>query len=233
MGRPITHGMSKTGTFSSWAAMKTRCSNPNNSRYKIYGGKGIRVCKRWLTFDNFYIDMGDRPKGKSIDRIDNSKNYEPNNCRWATPKEQAINRTSTVLITFNGKTLSQADWAKRIGINVFALKRRIASGWDIEDALTLPRQPVNRSRKAKKKNCICKECGNAFVVPEYVEQRRGAVYCSKLCYQNHNATLLTFGNKTLGIQEWSKQTGISASTLRARIFNYGWTVERAISTPIR
>jgi hypothetical protein len=72
--------------------MLQRCLNPNNAAYRFYGGRGIRVCKRWLIFENFYADMGDPPPGKSINRIDNDGNYEPGNCEWATPSMQAANR---------------------------------------------------------------------------------------------------------------------------------------------
>lgn len=79
-------------TYKSWAGMLTRCRNSKQRGYHNYGGRGITVCKRWLTFTNFLADMGERPLGTSLDRIDNDGNYEPNNCRWATTKEQSINK---------------------------------------------------------------------------------------------------------------------------------------------
>lgn len=86
------HGMSKTPTYKSWEMMIQRCTNPNFDSYEYYGGRGIKVCKKWLDFRNFYADMGDKPEGKSLDRIDVNKNYEINNCKWSTQSEQLINR---------------------------------------------------------------------------------------------------------------------------------------------
>ena len=88
-----SHGLRKTKEYQIWSSMMTRCSNKKTKCYKNYGGRGIKVCKRWLKFENFYNDMGCRPSNKhSIDRVNNDGNYEPSNCRWATIKQQANNR---------------------------------------------------------------------------------------------------------------------------------------------
>lgn len=87
--------------------MRTRCTNPNFIGWELYGGRGITVCERWNSFDNFAADMGERPPGTSLDRIDNDGNYEPGNCRWATPAQQRENQRERVLI--NGGTCSEPD----------------------------------------------------------------------------------------------------------------------------
>lgn len=94
----VTHGLTKSGTYSSWTAMHQRCKNPASKPYKKYGAAGITVCDRWVKFENFLADMGERPPGHSIDRFpDRNGNYEPTNCRWATIIQQARNKDRTLL----------------------------------------------------------------------------------------------------------------------------------------
>lgn len=88
----VTHGKTDTPTYYTWSAMIQRCGNPKNPSYCWYGARGIKVCRRWLKFENFLADMGEKPSGTSIDRVNNNKGYSPGNCRWATPKEQTNNQ---------------------------------------------------------------------------------------------------------------------------------------------
>lgn len=126
--------------YSRWKGMLQRCSDPNSIHYSMYGGRGISVCSRWLGADgfwNFVSDVGEKPfAGASIDRIDPNGNYEPSNCRWATPKEQGGNTRSNRLMTLDGVTKTMSDWSRDIGINLQTLSNRVSSGWSDSDALS-------------------------------------------------------------------------------------------------
>lgn len=120
--------------------MKQRCTNPNAPDYANYGGRGIVVCERWLkSFDAFYADLGERPDGTSLERIDNNGAYEPTNCKWATAKEQQHNKRNSPSIVYKGKKVSLANLAVEHGLPITALKWRINNGWSIQRALDTPK----------------------------------------------------------------------------------------------
>lgn len=108
-------------TLTSWASMIGRVTNPNSIGWNRYGGRGIKVCERWKTFENFLADMGERPAGTSIDRIDNNGDYEPGNCRWGTRQEQAENTSSAIMVTLNGEQMSMSRAARVLGIDPSSL----------------------------------------------------------------------------------------------------------------
>lgn len=132
------HRMTKTPTHNSWRGMIERCSNPKNSHFPRYGGRGISVSSTWKKFENFFADMGLRPPGHSLDRINNDLGYFKENCRWAAPKDQSRNTSRSVKISFQGSTKCLADWATDIGITPSALSVRIKR-WGIERAMTTPK----------------------------------------------------------------------------------------------
>lgn len=142
-GRPPTHGLTRTTTYTIWRGMKRRCSDPKAKDYNRYGGKGILICERWKdSFENFLHDMGERPsKNHTLDRIDSAGNYEPTNCRWATWKEQQNNRCNNLRIEFNGVTKTTAEWTAELGFSRLLINDRLGRGWSIKDALsTVPRR---------------------------------------------------------------------------------------------
>ena len=133
-----THGKTRTPIYNCWLNMKKRCMDKNNPRYVDYGGRGISFCERWNTFENFYEDMGERPEGMTLDRIDNEQSYSKENCKWSSYKEQNNNRRSTKFITIDGQTKSMKDWCRYRGLNYYVVRSRIRIGWSPLKALTTP-----------------------------------------------------------------------------------------------
>jgi len=137
----IKHGHNRkekrSRTYQTWRDMLGRCRNKNHRGYKRYGGRGILVCDSWIgSFEAFLSDMGERPEGKTIDRIETDGNYEPSNCKWSTPKEQANNMSRNRYLEFNGERLTVSQWADKQGISYNTLIARIRRGWAVERALT-------------------------------------------------------------------------------------------------
>lgn len=125
--------------YSTWSAMKSRCYNKNHIHYNAYGGRGIKVCERWLGkdgFEHFYKDMFPKPDGATLDRIDNDADYCPENCRWSNKVEQANNTRRNKIIEYNGESMTAAQWARKIGIPYRTLLTRLRRGMPLRKALS-------------------------------------------------------------------------------------------------
>jgi hypothetical protein len=123
-----------TPTYRTWAFMIQRCTNPNRKDWKHYGGRGIRVCDRWKKFENFLADMGERPDGMTLDRIDNDDDYAPGNCHWIPAKDQPKKRRHG-LITYQGRTMMPREWAEELGLPVELISQRKGRGCSPEQIL--------------------------------------------------------------------------------------------------
>lgn len=143
-----THGLASTPEFRIWKDMRRRCSNHQRADYPRYGGRGITVCERWSSFENFMADMGPRPSSThSIDRKDNDLGYSPDNCYWATDEEQRRNKRETHLLTYKNQTLCLVDWAKILAISRQTIRTRLKMGWSFEKIVETP--PRSKSHKIK------------------------------------------------------------------------------------
>lgn len=146
---PLAHGHSRRATkvsttYKSWQNMLARCNNPNVRSFKDYGGRGITICAGWYCFENFLADMGERPAGMTLERIDNAGNYEPGNCRWASRSEQNRNTRTNSIVVFQGRRITQAEFAAEIGISQSTVSYRLRNGWTPEQVATTKPHPGNR-----------------------------------------------------------------------------------------
>ena len=205
------HGMSHTKEYGCWRALKNRCTNPENSQYKDYGGRGITICERWMDFVNFYEDMGKSPEGYEIDRIDNDKGYCKENCRWTTKKENARNRRSTKQHSTHKGSLVQQELIDQIGWNKDQFRwflKRYGITWILENFKngTLPlktNQPVDKDeligktigkwtvlefvcyKKSDGNRYLCRcECGLEKEVVGYYLRSGKSTQCRKCAYRN-------------------------------------------------
>ena len=131
-------------TYKSWAEMRQRCNNKTHHVYHYYGGRGISICKRWDSFELFLLDMGNRPKGKTLDRIDVNGNYEPSNCRWASTMEQGANKRNNRIMFIDGVKMHMSEVARVYGLKVSTVHRRLKLGWSDEDAAKVSLNSVRK-----------------------------------------------------------------------------------------
>lgn len=137
--RFVTHGLSGTAEHSVWKGMLRRCENPNEPAYPNYGGRGIKVCERWKSFENFRADMGERPDGMTIERNDVNGDYEPGNCRWATMREQQGNRRNTIRVAIGDRVQPLKLWCEELGVAYKKVHLRLNRyGYELNRALDLP-----------------------------------------------------------------------------------------------
>jgi len=189
----IANSYSNPKEYAAWYSMLDRCYNTENQAWNNYGGRGISVCDRWLGedgLDNFCKDMGPPLPDQSIDRIDNSLGYSPDNCRWASAKQQARNRRSSKLITIGEETKSMAEWCEVYNIQYSLVKDRIQDGWDPLKAFTTPKKRtylnvgdkfnywtiISKVDDCNKYNCRCK-CDKEAIVAAFDLMNNKSIQC--------------------------------------------------------
>lgn len=192
-----------------WRAILARCYSESASNWEWYGGKGITVCDQWrgeTGFVNFLADMGERPSRKhELDRHpDKMGNYEPTNCRWVEHKTNCRNRTTNLLLTHNGLTMTLVEWAEKLRTSRDAIKSRLRRGLSVADALTGPFLHYRRERKPRK------DKGRA----------------------RYNARILESEGRSQTLAEWAAETGVPRETIQWRL-RLGWTETKALTTPRR
>ena len=214
-GGTVRENTGKNRAYRSWEAMKSRCLNTSAKDYPNYGGRGITVCDSWLKFENFYQDMGDRPEGSSIDRIDNKGNYEPGNCKWSTPKEQQDNRRNTLHFNIDGVDVISTQTASEVtGLNAKTIATRKHRGWSDEDLL---RPELNYRRDSALKNFdsyLGQRSGSLEVIDVIRSSVNNSVYlkCKCDCGSIH---MVLVGNlkKTFSCGCYGKKTAVATKDI--------------------
>jgi hypothetical protein len=251
-----THGQSKSLVYKVWATMRNRCNRPNVASYPNYGGRGIKVCDAWNSPDGFVAfaeDMGPRPKGGMIERLDNNGNYCPENCIWAQRLEQVANKRNNNLITANGATKHLADWAREVGGTSAAIIHRIELGWTLERAVSerVPDRPnakltpddavkirslypdKTQMQLASMFNVDQKSIANVLHGRTFSDIESGPVnldWKSNKVRSKFRATsrILAANGEEKTLSEWAKTLGLSPNTIHARLKN-GWNEHDAVT----
>jgi hypothetical protein len=202
-----THGQSKTAVYMVWRAMKDRCENPSNWARKYYQDKGITYSEDWKSFENFIRDMGERPQGMTLERIDNKKGYCKENCKWASRHDQRINQDCNAVYTVNGVsgTLSQVIEGLKLTLSPARVHARIKRGWSVEEAFLIPLSETGKES------------------PDRPRKRR---FASKRSF--------TVRGVTAPLSELALLFAptLSYATVSARV-KLGWDIEKALFTPLR
>ncbi|MBA2878048.1 putative transcriptional regulator [Anoxybacillus kamchatkensis] len=236
-----THGLTKTRIYGIWNNMKDRCYNTNNEAFERYGGKGISVCDSWKNdFSEFYkwaMENGYR-EDLTIDRIDNKKGYSPENCRWATTKEQSNNRENVHEVTYKGKTQTLSEWADELNIPYEVLYKRFYKGMPLDKvfdteiktnnqrSITYNGETKNIRQWAKEKGIpyktLHKRIMDGWDIKKALETKDNPL---------HNQ--ITYNGKTQTIADWARELNINYDTLKQRLNKYNWPVEKAFKTPVK
>lgn len=186
-------------TYRSWIAMKARCTQPNHKDYYNYGGRGIKVCDRWLNnYDAFFEDMGEKPPKLTLDRINVNGNYEPHNCRWATITQQANNRRDNHKMTINGETKNISEWSNEKGIKRLTLRYRESVGMSPAELFS--------NEKLKPKN-----------------------YSHLKNLSRKDNVIINFNNQSLTIAKWAEKTGLRPDTIWHRIHDSKMSIHDALT----
>lgn len=233
-----THGMSNTTEYKTWERIKKRCYNKNVYNYCDYGGRGILMCDEWKnSFEVFYKDMGDRPEGTSIDRIDNDKGYSKENCRWATNEEQCNNRRSNINITYKGETQTLAQWCRELNLEYQTVKARIQeSGMTPDDAFEL---------EHKRKGLYTVD-GVEKHISEWLKlikiDKSTFAYRVKKGWslnkikntpiRENKRYILNYNGEIRPLKEWCSILNLNLKMVRERL-RRGWDSKRALEEPIR
>lgn len=243
-----------------WYGMIQRCCDTKHIAYRNYGGRGIRVCERWLeSFENFLADMEPVPEGMELERRDPERGYEPDNCCWLSGSEQTNNRRNTVRLTFRGETKSLRDWATQTGIPYATLMMRVRHGWSVDDALLLPvgsrrtvtGEPESPQRKARHRvnsllksgrivkptHCQHPGCENTKVDGHHHRGYEGdaAVDVVWLCRTHHplpRERSVTWEGRTQTLREWARETGLPRMTIYNRLVYRNWVVDESVFAPV-
>ena len=214
--------------------MRLRCYNENNVNYKYYGGKGVTICDEWLlSFENFFdwaINNGYN-ENLTIDRIDSEKEYSPDNCKWSTKKEQAYNRSISVKLTLNGRTMYMTEWAEELEIDKKILSWRYNNGWSDEEILTRPRDYKENKLTLNGETHSMSEWSRITGIKVATISARirdgWSVEDALTKKPNDRAIRITYNNKTKTLKEWAEYLNVPKSRLNNR-YTRGWTDEEII-----